>query len=142
MVKNRKPTGTASSIPAGIAFGVLISMIITLLGTAISAYLVHSESIRQESIGYASMAVLLVSGAVGALTAINRIKRMRLQMCLLSGACYFLVLLSVTALFFGGQYAGVGATGLTILIGCGSVAALSVLLEKKGSTHRRNKAYR
>lgn len=142
MVKNRKPTGTASSIPAGIAMAVLISMLITLLGTAISAYLVHSESIRQESIGYASMMVLLVSGAVGALTAINRIKRMRLQMCLLSGACYFLVLLSVTALFFGGQYEGIGTTALTILIGCGSIAALSVLLEKKGSAYRRKKDYR
>ena len=142
MVSNRKSTGTASSIPAGIAIAAIVSLVITLLGSVVSAYLVQSELIRQESIGYASMVVLVVSGAVGALVAMARIKRMRMQMCLLSGVCYFLLLLSVTALFFGGQYEGIGVTALAILSGCGSVAVLSIAGEKRGSTGRRKKAYR
>jgi dolichol kinase len=50
--------------------------------------------------------------------------------CLISGMIYFCVLLSITALCFGGQYQGIGVTGLVVL--CGSCCAgLMGLREKK-----------
>ena len=36
-------------------------------------------------------------------------------MCLAAGGGYYLCLLAITALFFGGQYQGVGVTALMVL---------------------------
>ena len=142
MVKKRRTAGEASSIPAGMGMSVLLSAVLTLLGAAVCAYLLYAEMIQQESVGFVSMVVLAISSAVGALVAVNKIKRMRIQMCLLSGACYLVFLLCVTALFFGGQYEGVWINCVMILCGCGSVAVLGIMRKGDGKIRRRNKAYR
>ena len=142
MAKKHKSTQKASSIPAGLGLAVICSMIVTLLGAMISAYLVGAETISQDSMKVASIVVIVISGAVGALVALNRIKRMRMQMCLLSGICYYIVLLSITGLFFDGQYNGLGMNGIAILCGCGGVAVLSILTKNRGKTHRRKPVYR
>ena len=62
------------------------------------------------------------------------------QMALLTGVAtalvFFLVLLSGTALFFGGQYAGLLGNGLSVLAG-GLAAGLLGAREKKPRKHRR-----
>jgi len=142
MNKRKAVTGAASSIPIGIGVGTAICILITLIGAAISAYLVYSESIQQESIGFASMTVLVLSSGLGALVSMHKIKRMRIQMCLLTGVCYYLALLAMTALFFGGQYSALGVTALAVLAGSGGAALLSMLTEKSKNNHGRKMAYR
>ncbi|MDD5864063.1 MAG: TIGR04086 family membrane protein [Firmicutes bacterium] len=136
MVVNRKPTGKAMSIPGGLAVGALFSIGATLLLTAVLAKLVEGETVQQENIGYGVMVILTVSAFTGALVSFGRIKRQRLLVCGLSGLLYFVILMSMTALFFGGQYSSVGVTALLILLGS-AVAALLGL--KQGGGGRRKK---
>lgn len=130
-----KKRNTASSIPAGLGIGLLISIVITLVGSAITAYLIHSENIPQEGMGYGVIITLLLSTVAGAWVAVSRIQRQRLQMCMISGLCYYLTLLAMTALFFGGQYSGMGITALVVLGGCGTVIILGA-----GGGKRRKKS--
>ena len=108
-----KTSGKSMGIPAGIAIGTLISLLVSMAGAAISAWLVSSEKIGEGGIGYA---------ACGAWFSASMIKRLRLQMCMLCGGCYLLCLLGMTALFFGGQYQSIGSVIVTILCGSGIVA--------------------
>lgn len=119
------------SMPGGLAFGGLSSLAVTLIFAAILAKLIEAETLPETSIGYGVMVLLLLASFVGALVASGRIKRQRLLVCLASGLIYFLLLLSMTALFFGGQYSAVWQTALLVL--CGSMlAAMMHLREKRG----------
>lgn len=133
MKSNGKVTGTAASIPAGIGIGLGVSIIVTLLGAAGTAYLATAEMIGENRIGYAAMVILFVAAVSGAATAVGRTKRLRLQISLLAGISYFLMLLAVTALFFGGMYEGVGTTLILVLLGSLLVAVIPV----RKARHRR-----
>lgn len=123
---NKKPTGRALTIPGGIAQGVTLSMIVTMLSCTILAWMVDTEKLPWEKIGYGIMVVLLLSSFLGAMLSFQKTKRQRLLVCLLSGFVYFGILLSLTALFFGGQYEAVGVTAALILAGSGSAGILGV----------------
>ena len=72
--------------------------------------------------------------------ATSFIKKMYLQVCLMAGACYYLTLLGITALFFGGQYQGVGVSGIIIMI---TSLVMAIIPRKNGSPFKaRKKAYR
>jgi len=133
-----KQTGTASSIPAGLACGALTATGITLVSAVAAANLVNREILGWENIGYAVLVILMLSSWLGAVVSAEKIKRQRLAMCITSGLIYFGILLIVTGLFFGGQYSGVGETAL--LIFCGSM--LGVLTGYRGKTRRNNRKNR
>lgn len=126
MVSNKKITGRATSLPAGLAIGAGCSLAATLILTALLAKLVESETLPVERVGYGIMVLLIVSAFAGAMVAFGRIKRQRVLVCIASGGIYFAMLLSVTALFFGGQYSGVGTTALLVLAGSGTAALLGL----------------
>ncbi len=142
MVVNKKVTGTASSIPAGVAFGCGISVMISVAGAMVFAKLIDIQVLPENAIGYSSMVILLISAFAGAWTANAKIKRRKMLSCLTCGAVYYCVLLAMTALLFGGQYQGMGVTAL--LIGAGSVCA--IILEfpkrKQRSGRKRKNGYR
>lgn len=122
MTVNRKTTGTASSIPAGLASGALVSIGMTLAGAFLTAKLLDSQILKWDNCGYGVLVILLISSWAGAVVTASKVKRKRLVMCLASGGIYFILLMISTALFFGGKYSGVGETGL--LIFCGSMVGL------------------
>lgn len=136
MTVNAKPTGRAVSAPVGLAIGCSISLGVTLIGAGVLAKLVDSETLAQEHMGYGIMVVLMIASWIGSLTSKGMIKRQKVLIGLLSGLLYFGVLLAITALFFGGQYNGVGETGLLIL--CGSVLGILAGSHEK-SIKRRGK---
>ena len=128
---NRKPTGRAVSVPVGLGWGLLTSAVITMSGCLLAAYLINREILSWNHSGYGVMAILLLSAWAGAAVSAGKIKRRRAVMCLGAGTAYFLMLMAVTALFFGGQYSGVGETGLMIF--CGSMlGVLTGIREKRG----------
>lgn len=140
MVVNRKVTGKASSMPAGLALGGAVSLIITLLLAAIIAKMVSAEKLAEENIGYGVMVLLFAASATGALVANGRIKRQRLLVSGLSGLVYVGILVSITALFFGGQYEAVGVTVLLVL-GGSTVTALFAKNPKRAGKGRKAKSY-
>ena len=124
MISNRKVSGRALSMPAGIGMGVIVSVALTLLGAAAVAWLLSSERMETTQIGYGSMITLLLSSSVGAWIASSTVKHRHMVVCLASGGGYYASLLAITALFFGGQYQGMGVTLLVVLAGCASVGLL------------------
>lgn len=122
MAGKLKKTGRAASIPAGLLSGLAVSLCITLLGTGIIAKTLDLEVMEEKSVGYAIMVMLITASYAGALVSKLRIKRQFLLVCVLSAALFFLSLLAITALFFGGRYEAVAVTGVLVL--CGSMLAL------------------
>ena len=140
LVANQKVTGKALPVSAGLGVGVGVSMVLTVLLSAVSAYLQGREVLGESGIGYCVMITLLVSSLLGAMTAAGKIKHMRAVMCMGAGVGYFLILMALTALFFGGQYTGVGVTALVIL--GGSAAAAFFSKTRKRSTSVRVRKYK
>lgn len=138
MVWSGKPTGKASSLPMGLTIGCVVSMGFTLLAAALLAWLINSEKLAWENVGYGIMVGLLLASFTGAAVASAKVKHRRLLVCLLTGGCYILVLLCCTVLFFGGQYAGAGVTALLVLGGSGTAGLLSL----RESSRSRGSAYR
>lgn len=142
MVANKKVTGRAKSLPVGIGIGLLGSIGITLCLAAVLAALIARETVAMEAAGYGAMGILLVSAGAGAWISAGLVKRQRLMVCLILGAAYYICLLSATALFFGGQYQGMGVTALVILAGVGAVILLGLKREGSGSKRRRKQGFR
>ncbi len=138
MTVNRKPTGRASAIPAGLAFGGAVSGAITILGALLTAKLMDAQVLQWHQSGYAVLLILLISAWAGAVMAAGKIKRQRFVVCLGAGCVYFLMLMITTALFFGGQYSGVGETGLLILCGC----VLGIFTGFQGKSRRKHRKTR
>jgi O-antigen/teichoic acid export membrane protein len=124
-------------MPKGIMLGWVAEMCLTLAGSALCAYLIGQESIKGEGIGYCAMGIILASSMTGALVACNSVKCRKLQVCMISGAVYYLSLLAVTALFFGGIFQGMGVTALLVFGCCGTMALLSVRERKRGPQRKR-----
>ncbi len=120
-----KPKKTSQiSLPAGIGAGVGVSVILSLGMAAILAMLIGKESLAPQSMGYGVLVILMVSSLLGAFVACIMVKGKRMLVSLATAAGYLLALLCITALFFGGQYHGVGVTAL-VVIGGGMVSALA-----------------
>ena len=135
MTINRKVTGTASAMPTGLAMGVMTAMAIMLTGTLMASMMIHKEILQWGHSGYAVMFILILSSLIGASVAARKVKRRRLLSCMVSGGIYYLILLAITGLFFGGKYSGVGETGLLIL--CGSTLGFLMKYPGKPEIKRR-----
>lgn len=123
---NKKPTGRAVSIPAGLTWGGIVSLGSTLLFAAVIAKLLDMEKITWENVGYGVMCILLAASFLGAEFAYGKIKRQRIVVCLMSGLVYFVILLCITALFFGGQYEAVGVIFALVIGGSGCAGILGM----------------
>ena len=142
MVVNQKVSGRSKPMAVGLAIGTVISLIVTLLGACIIANLVLSGKMVAETIGYGAMLIVLFASALGAWISAGLIKRRWMVVCLGTGGSYYLVLLAITALFFGGQYQGLGVTVLLVLGGCGAVGLLGLRGEKTRSKKVRKYQFR
>ena len=142
MVTNKKVTGVASSLPGGIGLGLLLSVAVTLLGCALIAYLMVTQKLQEDAIGFTSMTVQALASLSGSWLAAAKVKRMRVQVCMIAGAVYYLFLLACTALFVGGQYTGMGVTALIVFLCCGCTAVFGMINQKGVKSKMKKPAYR
>ena len=133
MLRSKK---TEMGIPGGLALGILVSITATFTGAAVFALLIAGGTAGEGSAGIGTAVIRLLSAALGALTATGCIRKLRLQIGLLSGLVYYLVLMGLNALLFEGEYAGLGIAALSVLIGCGGIVLLP-LRKKRPVTSRR-----
>ena len=133
MIHSNKVTGRALSMPAGFAIATCISWGTTLVLSGILAKMISLEKLEWEKIGYGIVIMLLTTSMMGAKAACLMIKRRKLMACAIAGILYWTALLTISALFFGGQFSGIGVTGITIL--CGS--AIVCILEMKGGRSKK-----
>ncbi len=139
MITNKKPGGKAMSMPAGIALGSIIALVTTLLIAVIVTQLVLNEKIAEASIGYWAMAVLPLSAAVGAFISVWLIKRRRMQVCLITGGAYYLSLLVINILFFGGQFNAMALSLLLVFVGACTIGIMGAKGDRRGS--KKHKKY-
>ena len=114
-----KPIGKKASVPAGLVTGILTSLGFLFLGASILAWMINKEMLEKKATGYGVMMLLIVASYMGCKVGYIRIKEKRRIISGMVGVVLMLILLSVTALFFDGQYSGVGVTLMQILCGCG-----------------------
>ena len=138
----RNTSKSANKVLKGAAVSLLVCMITTLIGISISAYMIHKELIDQNSGEIVTMVVLTVSSAAGALTAMQKIKGLMIPITLLSVMTYILMLFSVTALFFEGQYNGVGRVVSAILLGGVIALAVRKITGSSKNKYKAKKLYR
>lgn len=138
MTVNRKVTGKSLSMPAGLAIGLGVSMGLTLLLSVILAKLVSNEQVPWEQVGYGIMLLLFCSAMTGTAISCGVIKRRKLVICAAQSGLFWVSLLALTALFFGGQYSGVGTTA--IIISGGNFAVY--LLSLRGGGRKKNAVHR
>lgn len=136
MVVNRKVTGRASSVPAGLVTGALTALAITLITSYLAAFMVSRELLDRDMFGYCAIAMLILASFVGSKVAVAKIKKMPLRMAAASGLVLYVLLLSITALFFDGQYDAMGVTLVVVLIGSEAGGMLA-----SGKPKRRKQKY-
>lgn len=136
MGKQANVKGKAASMPVGIAIGLGVGILITLIGAVLLAFALAGESMTVEAMGYGIMLVLFVATFLSSMVAMWCIKHRKMQVSLITAGVYLLTLLATNALFFGGQYEGVGATVLVVAI-AGTVAAFIGSSGGKPLKHRR-----
>lgn len=141
MVTNRKVTGKAMTVPGGVLLGACAALLWTIAAAAILGILIGREILPEQAIGYGSMMILLSASFLGSLLAWGKVKHQRAAVCLSTGAAYLLILLSMTALFFDGQYEAVGVTALLVLAGCSAVIFMG-MGQGKGASRKLRKKYR
>ena len=135
MVRKNSNIDFPKLMPKGMIIGLSASISTTILGSCIGAWLLHSERIAEENLGYITLLILLLSSVTGGLLTIQTVKTKRLLSCLVFGGIYLLSLLALTALFWGGSYSGVGESALVVFSGVLSVA----LIGAKGKTTTRKR---
>lgn len=141
MVTNRKVTGKAMTVPGGVLLGACAALLWTIAAAAILGILIGREILPEQAIGYGSIMILLSASFLGSLLAWGKVKHQRAVVCLSTGAAYLIILLSMTALFFGGQYEAIGVTVLLVLAGC-AVVILMGMGQGKGGSRKLHKKYR
>lgn len=110
-------------IAIGIISGSIVSLVLTVALTAVISALILSEKINVAAMGYSVMGVLMLSSVIGATVANMQINGKRMIVAAAVAGCYFVELLCITALFFGGMYKGVAPTA-AVVFGGGIIAGL------------------
>ena len=141
MIVNQRATGRALAAPAGIAFGVGVSMLLTLLGAVVTAWLINGETVSETAVGYGAMLTLILASVAGSWIAVALVKRQRIAVSLVTGAVYLLLLIGTTAFFFGGQYQGILPTALIVASGCVASVLVGNMRKGNGISHRHNRRY-
>ncbi len=131
-------TNKQISKPASIALGIAMSVGVTMLGSLVLAWFVSKETLPEENLKYAVMLVTIASSVIGGLVATARAKERKLLISVLSGVGYYIVLLACTALFFEGQYSGLGLTGLLVLLG----SVIVGIFKNRGRTATGNRRHK
>jgi putative membrane protein (TIGR04086 family) len=141
MTTKQKGKTHRANIGTAIGIGAAISMAVTLVMTALTAWLSSIERIERNTY---TMIVPIITGfstAAGCLAATKLRDTKKLMISVSTGATYLLILLSCNALIFEGQYSGIALT-LIIIAAVSCVTAFINTSKTKEKMKFRKKRYR
>ncbi len=136
MLKNT--TGRAVSPVVRVVNSLLGAIIWTLVSSVTVAWMINREMLPLEQTGYASMFILLICGVLLARNTGFPSGKQRLLRSLLGTSIYFIGLIVINWLFFGGEFAGFGVTLTVLLVGT-ALGNLSLRNSRGGNSRRRYK---
>lgn len=128
-------SGKAASIPAGLGISLAVNICVTCILTMLIAWMIKKNTVEWDYAGIMIMFTLLISSFLGAKAAIMTIKTQFLLISVMSGTMYWMSLICITAIFFGGEYCSLMETAA--LIASGSIAA--ALLRSSGKRASKRK---
>ena len=134
----KQQTGRSPNLPKAVGAGVLTALTAAFLGAALLAKLVDMELLKMENLGYGILVLHLLSVFLGAGSAMVRGGHRASAAGGITGAGYYLVLLLVNGLFFGGSYSGLGVTLLLTVLAVGA----AMLTHRQGRGRGRRKRYK
>ena len=140
MVWNHKVTGTAKPMALGLVIGAGTALLILVITAMAIAWLVLGERMPVSAIGYGVMVAHLMAVSVGGIVGSTAIKHRKMLVCMIVGCLYYLCLIVCTAVFFGGQYQGMGVTALVIAGASGLTGFIMLRCDNDGK--RRYRKYR
>ena len=121
-----------------VLYGIVLSLVIILLGSLLSTWLIHKEYTEMDSIGYLTMIVLSVSGISCGFIMKRKAKVKLLITAVVAEGCVFLCLLATGSLLFDGKIQGVWVT-LLLLMGTMLAAILVGTNRKQRMKNHRHK---
>ena len=128
----KQQTGRSPSMGKAVMKGISTAMVLAFLGAAVLAKLLDMEVLPMEKVGYGILLIHLLAVFIGTKSAKDGAGKEGAMAAAVTAAGYYLILLTVNALFFGGGYAGLGFTALLVT---GSTAA-TILTGRKGRRKR------
>ena len=136
--KVKKPV----SMPISVLLGVGSAMVATLMLTAAAAWMITAGKVNMEAKEYIGLLITGISVFTGSVTAIVLSNQKEMLASGIIAAAYLLVLLSCTAVFFGGIYHGVLKT-VAVSALCWLVSQLVIRKRAgKGRPKHKKRAYR
>ena len=123
----------SSTMLLAVLKGLTVAVLMTALSVAICAKTVAMAVVSENSAGYCAIALTAISALTGVLAA--KCKEKRIYTAAIIGLLYIMVLLSITAVFFGGQYMDVGISLISVAAGC----ILGILLLNNSSARVRSR---
>lgn len=130
------------SIPLSIIIGICVSISLTLIGAAIAAALLESEQIGIQAVTTVATITAVIAAGLGSWSASKLASKQRMQVCLITGTGYVLLLLAITALFFDGTYEQVAIRPLSVLLSSALVGFLGLEEKRNRKTNHFKKVYR
>ena len=130
----KKAKGTATAIPIGVLWGVIISLLMTIISALMLTWLTLNGITDQEKLGYSIMVSILLATMIGSFVSSTLVKRRKLLICWVTGMAYYITLLGINALLLGRNFQGVIAEGLLITAG----SLISGILQFMKQRHKEN----
>ena len=134
----RKAKGQAPSGLRVILSGVLGASVLMFAGVALTGSLLDTGRMEMDSVGYAVMAILFLCGGVSGWIPASRFPGKKYVGAISATAGFFLLLLMVNALFFGGSYPGFWSGLISAALG----NAFAQFLAGKGSRKKGRVRYK
>ncbi len=131
-----------SAMPGSVLRGALAGIALTILGAVVMSGLIIKETLRETSIGYCAMGILLLASVAASMVSIRHMGSKRIQVSLITGAIYAGVLMLANGLLYKGGFDGVGETLLIIFGGSVAAALLGTGGRNKQHSARRKKKHR
>ena len=135
MVRQARGKGKIPVIPAAVGIGLGAAWILTILGAVVMTFALAGETISIDSMGFGIVVILFVSTFAASMVATWYAKGKKMQISLITAGVYFLTLLAMNAIFFGGEYRGVGVYLLVVILS-GAVAAFVGMGGGKSRKHK------
>lgn len=128
-MNKKRNTGMGGSVTVRRTItGVACSCLVTMVVTAVLAGMISKKLIPEEKIDYCRVVILLISTIAGVDIAILKCDN-RVLTGMYIGVAYLAMLMTLTSIFFGGEYQRIGVTSSIVLIAC----FFAAMLRKNGS---------
>lgn len=124
-------TGKMGNIPLGMVIGWLSGMVCALTLVAALSQMILSETLPESSVGVGGAVILGISAALDALVSALVAKQRWLQVCLGAGGLFYLTMLTLGLVVFGGPIQGAWI-GLLTTAGASIAVGLVALKGEKG----------